>query len=291
MVTVGVCILPEFSWREARPRWEAAEQGGFAAAWTYDHLSWQPLRTGSWFSALPLLSAVSAVTTRIRLGALVLTPNFRHPVPLAKELITLDDLSAGRLNVGLGAGTETEDATVFGHALWSRAERTARFAEFITLLDTLLQGSVVTHGGRYYAAHQARMIPGCRQQPRAPFMVAAGGPRTLILAARLGDALVTAGPWGSDETTPSDQWLNGLAQQRDVVDRECRRQGRDPSTLRRVVFVPLGLRWAQSSVGAWEEFVGRLDDVGIDEVVIHWPRPWDRNLSGPTEAVLEYAAR
>ncbi len=288
---IGVCILPEFRWPDARPRWEAAEQGGFTTAWTYDHLSWRTLRDGPWFAALPLLTAAAMVTSRIRLGTLVISPSFRHPVPLAKELITLDDVSDGRLDAGIGAGADAEDARVLGTDPWPRAERTARFHEFVTLLDQLLREPAVTRGGRYYAANDARQIPGCVQQPRIPFTIAAAGPRALALAATLGEAWVTYGPWGSDGSTPPEEWLAGLAEQSATVDTACHAQGRDPATLRRIVLVPLDLRWAQSSIGAWEEFLGRVEQNGITDVVIHWPRPWDQQLRGAAEAVLEHAAQ
>ena len=107
-------ILPERSWAEARPRWEQAEALGFDHAWTYDHLTWRSFRDQPWFGALPTLTAAALVTERIRLGPLVASPNFRHPVPFAKELVTLDDISGGRLTLGIGAGGTGWDATVLG---------------------------------------------------------------------------------------------------------------------------------------------------------------------------------
>jgi alkanesulfonate monooxygenase SsuD/methylene tetrahydromethanopterin reductase-like flavin-dependent oxidoreductase (luciferase family) len=285
-----VCILPEFRWAEARPRWEAAEQGGFSCAWTYDHLSWTTLRDGPWFGALPLLTAAAGVTSSIRLGALVLSPSFRHPVPLAKELMTLDDVSDGRLDAGIGAGSDAEDARVLGTPPWPRAERTARFREFVALLDRLLREPAVTSSGHFYSALDARGIPGCVQQPRVPFTVAAAGPRGLAVAASYGQAWVTYGPWGSDGATPPEEWLAGLASQCATVDTACVAVGRSPSSLRRVVLVPLGLHWAQSSIDAWEDFLGRVAAIGIDDVVLHWPRPWDSVLPGAAETVLEHAA-
>lgn len=287
---IGVCILPEFRWTEARPRWEAAEQGGFTTAWTYDHLSWKTLRDGPWFGALPTLTAAACVTSRIRLGTLVISPSFRHPVPLAKELLTLDDVSDGRLDAGIGAGADAEDARVLGTPPWPRAERTARFGEFVELLDRLLREPAVTGSGRFYSALDARQIPCCVQQPRIPFTIAAAGPRALALAARFGEAWVTYGPWGSDGSTPPREWLAGVAKQCAVVDEACRNAGRDPATLRRIVLLPLDLGWAQSSVDAWEDFLGRATQTGVTDVVIHWPRPWDRQLPGAAETVLEHAA-
>ena len=92
---IGVLILPEFPWSTARNLWRHAEELGFDHAWTYDHLAWRSLRDSPWFAAIPTLTAAATATERIRLGTLVASPNYRHPVPFAKELITLDDVSAG----------------------------------------------------------------------------------------------------------------------------------------------------------------------------------------------------
>ncbi|NED66902.1 LLM class flavin-dependent oxidoreductase, partial [Streptomyces sp. SID10244] len=74
----GICILPEAPWRNTRPRWQRAEEMGFDHAWTYDHLVWGGLPDSQWFSCIPTLTAAAAVTSRIGLGAFVMSPNFRH---------------------------------------------------------------------------------------------------------------------------------------------------------------------------------------------------------------------
>src|SRR5207248_11679651 len=130
---LGVVILPEHPWSEAQHIWRRAEALGFEHAWTYDHLAWRTLRESPWFGAVPTLTAAAMATERMRLGPLVASPNFRHPVPLAKELVTLDDISGGRLMLGIGAGGEGWDATMLGQAAWSQRERADRFAEFVDL--------------------------------------------------------------------------------------------------------------------------------------------------------------
>ena len=167
-----------------RERWCAAEALGFDHVWTYDHLTWRMLRDGPWFGAIPTLTAAALATSRIRLGTLVASPNFRHPVPFAKELMTLDDIAAGRLTLGIGAGGLGWDATALGQQTWSAHERADRFEEFVTLLDQLLSQPATSHAGRYYSADEARALPGCVQQPRIPFAIAAAGPRGMRLAAR-----------------------------------------------------------------------------------------------------------
>src|SRR6266542_143397 len=134
----GVLILPDASWNVAVERWQSAERMGFDHAWTYDHLTWRSLRNDPWFAAMPTLVAAALATSRIRIGTLVASAMFRHPVTLAKELMTLDDISDGRVTAGIGAGGDGFDATALRAVAWSKRERTERFEEFVAMLDQLL---------------------------------------------------------------------------------------------------------------------------------------------------------
>ncbi|MGB5937318.1 MAG: LLM class flavin-dependent oxidoreductase, partial [Ornithinimicrobium sp.] len=98
----GVCILPEYPWGQAEPIWRRAEELGFDHAWTYDHLVWAGLPDAPWHSTVATLTAAAMVTERIRLGTLVASPNFRHPVTVRRDAVTLDDISSGRLLLGRG---------------------------------------------------------------------------------------------------------------------------------------------------------------------------------------------
>lgn len=121
---LSTVILPYRRWHEGgRSTWTRAEQLGFHTAYTYDHLSWRSFRDGPWFGAVPTLTAAASVTERLRLGTLVTSPNFRHPVTLAKELISLDDISGGRITLGIGAGGTGFDATALGQEPWTPRER------------------------------------------------------------------------------------------------------------------------------------------------------------------------
>ncbi|WP_153397916.1 LLM class flavin-dependent oxidoreductase, partial [Ornithinicoccus halotolerans] len=187
----GICILPEYPWSEAASLWRRAEAYGFDHAWTYDHLVWGGLPGAPWHSTVATLTAAATVTDRVRLGTFVASPNFRHPVTFMRDVVTLDDVSRGRLLLGLGAGGDL-DAGILGEQL-TRRQRTDRFAEFVGLLDRLLTEDHVNHRGEYYAAVDARTLPGCVQRPRVPFVMAANGPRALRLAARHGQGWVTTG--------------------------------------------------------------------------------------------------
>ena len=270
---LGVVVLPELRWgADGRRTWERVEELGFAHAWTYDHLAWRTLRDEPWFGALPVLAAAAAVTTRIRLGTLVASPNFRHPVPFARELLALDDLSAGRFTLGIGAGGEGWDAAMLGHEPWSRAERTARFEEFVTLTDRLLTEPDVTFRGRYYAAVEARSAPGCVQRPRLPFAIAAGGPRGMALAARHGAAWVTTGDRTSGEAVDPVTGAAEVRRQGTQLDEACTAIGRDPATLDRIVLSGTPLDPGLGSVDQFEDTIGHYAAAGATDFVVHGPR-------------------
>jgi alkanesulfonate monooxygenase SsuD/methylene tetrahydromethanopterin reductase-like flavin-dependent oxidoreductase (luciferase family) len=281
---VGVVVLPEHSWQEAQRLFRRVEDLGFAHAWTYDHMAWRTLRDGAWHAAVPLLSAVAATTSRIRLGTLVASPNFRHPVTLAKELMTLDHISAGRVTLGIGAGSKTYDATVLGQPPWSLAERTARFAEFVDLLDRLLTSPATTFAGRFYSAHEARMIPGCVQRPRVPFAVAATGPRGMAVVARYAQTWVTTG----DVARPPEEHFEGLPRLVDAMVGACESAGRDPATLDRLVLTGSHGPTSLGSVAQFEDAVARYRALGFTDVVVPYPRPSEPYAGDP--AVLEEIA-
>ncbi|MFI8910768.1 LLM class flavin-dependent oxidoreductase [Streptomyces sp. NPDC053513] len=272
---LSTVILPIHRWSEGQKVWRRAEDLGFHAAYTYDHLSWRSFRDGPWFGALPTLTAAATATERLRLGTLVTSPNFRHPVTLAKELITLDDVSDGRVTLGIGAGGNGFDATVLGQEAWTPKERADRFGEFVALLDRLLTEDAVTERGTFYSADEARNVPGCVQRPRLPFAVAATGPRGLRLAARHGQAWVTTGdPKLYEEGTP-EQSVAALRGQVEKLAKACAETGRDVAALDKVLltgFTPDRGRPLES-VDAFVDFAGRHRELGFTELVIHWPIP------------------
>jgi alkanesulfonate monooxygenase SsuD/methylene tetrahydromethanopterin reductase-like flavin-dependent oxidoreductase (luciferase family) len=274
----GVVCLPTDPWPTWRRRAEHLEDLGYDHLWTYDHLSWRHHVDGPWHAPIPLLTATAAVTSRIRLGTLVSSPNFRHPVTLAKEAMTLDEISAGRLTLGIGSGGTGFDARTLGGEPWSTAERGQRFAEFLYLLDRLLRDPSTTWSGRYYAAHEARMIPGSVQRPRVPLAVAAAGPRALALVARYGDAWVTFGDPTAAEPTP-EHTARVVREQLARLEDECGRIGRDPAEIDRIFLSGNTPERPLSGVDAFGEFATRYRDLGITDLVVHHPRdddpPWN----------------
>jgi alkanesulfonate monooxygenase SsuD/methylene tetrahydromethanopterin reductase-like flavin-dependent oxidoreductase (luciferase family) len=265
-------ILPEHRWREARGMWRRAEELGFEHAWTYDHLAWRELRDSTWFGAIPTLTAAALATERIRLGPLVASPNFRHPVSFAKELISLDDIAGGRLTLGIGSGGVGWDAAVLGNERWSARERADRFAEFVELTDRLLREPETSYDGRFYSADGARTYPGCVQRPRVPFAVAATGPRAMALAAQHGDTWVTTGDYG-ESRLPSLEGAAVVRAQIDMLEAACTRVGRDPASISRLVLAGIRLDSGLASADAFAETTGRYAEAGVTDFVVHWPRP------------------
>jgi alkanesulfonate monooxygenase SsuD/methylene tetrahydromethanopterin reductase-like flavin-dependent oxidoreductase (luciferase family) len=274
-VRLGVCILPELRWAEQWRLWQRAEELGFDHAWTYDHLAWRSLRDEPWFGAIPTLTAAALATSRIRLGSLVASPNYRHPVPFAKELLTLDDVSGGRLTLGIGAGGEGWDATVLGQKPWSPQERADRFAEFVELLDLLLRQPETTFDGRWYSADGARTYPGCVQRPRTPFAIAAAGPRGMHLAATFAETWVTTGDRSGPEPLDAVEGAAVVAGQIRRLEEACHLVGRDPSSIERLVLTGPELDAGLQSEDAFAETSGRYADAGVTDLVVHWPRPTD----------------
>ncbi|GLW54194.1 luciferase [Kitasatospora phosalacinea] len=266
-------ILPIHRWSEGQQVWRRAEELGFHAAYTYDHLSWRSFRDEPWFGSVPTLTAAACATERIRLGTLVTSPNFRHPVTLAKELITLDDVSGGRLTLGIGAGGVGFDATALGQEAWSAKERAARFGEFVGLLDELLREDATTREGQYYSAVEARNIPGCVQVPRVPFYVAATGPRGLRLAAEHGQGWVTYGDPRGPADVPVEQAPEVIARQLGKLAAACEAAGRDVGELEKVLLQGSTAEKPLQSVDAFVDWAGRYRELGITELVVHWPVP------------------
>ena len=269
---VGLVILPSDRWKEARRQWEWADAAGFSTAWTYDHVRWGGMPDGPWHAAVPVLAAAAAVTHRIRLGTLVATPNFRHPVTLARDVLALDDVSDGRFDLGVGPGSEGPDATALGQVPWSVTERMERFGEFLQILRPILDGDAATRTtitGRHYASAEAPSTPGALQTP-FPLTVAAGGRHGLGLAAEHGQQWVTIGPTGPGPRT-QERVLRAVRQQVALLEIACGEYGRDPSTLRKILlWTPV--ETVITSLDQFDELAAPYEDLGFDQLVMHHPQ-------------------
>lgn len=285
----GIVILPQFDWPEAAHHWRAAEDYGFDHAWTYDHLAWRSLAGERWHATVPTLTAAAMVTERIGLGTFVAHPNYRHPVPFAKDVATLDQISGGRVLLGVGSGGTGFDAAVLGQAPLTPRQRADRYDEFVRRLDTLLRfeepgSGGISFDGDWFTAVGARMVGAPAQRPRTPLHLAANGPRGLALVAELADGWITTG--GDDDGT--DAWWGQVATLSARLDDACDAAGRPREGLARTLSFDSEARTSLASVDAFEDAVGRARELGFTDVVAHWPRP--QGIYAAEERVLDEVA-
>jgi len=287
----GLTILPEHRWAQAAPLWRRAEELGFDHAWTYDHLSWQSLADQPWHATIPTLTAAAAVTSTIRLGTFVASPNFRHPVPFAKDLATVDDIAAGRFLLGVGSGGTGFDAYVLGQPQLTPRQRQDRFVEFVRGLDQLLRFEApgsggVSFSGDWFTAVRARMVGEPAQAPRMPFIIAANGPQGLQLVAEIGDGWTTLGR----ESETLDAWWRSVAELSLRLDDTLASAGRSLDSIERHLSLDASPRYALESVDSWEDAVGRAAEFGFTDVIAHWPRA-EGVYSGSEDVLIEVASR
>jgi alkanesulfonate monooxygenase SsuD/methylene tetrahydromethanopterin reductase-like flavin-dependent oxidoreductase (luciferase family) len=285
----GIVILPQDPWPVARRKWQSAEGLGFDHAWTYDHLSWRSLVEQPWGATIPTLTAAAAATETIKLGTFVSSPNFRHPVPFAKEIATVDEIAGGRFLLGVGSGGTGFDAFVLGQAQLSPRDRHDRYVEFVELLDQLLRfesdPAGISFSGDWYTAADARMVGVPAQSPRVPFVLAANGPKGLALVSKHGQGWVTTGPEG----VTGEEWWTAIAGLSGKLDDAMDKAGRNPKSIDRYLSLDSAGQYSLESVGAFDDFAGRAGELGFTDVISHWPRA-EGIYAGSEDVLYEVAA-
>jgi probable F420-dependent oxidoreductase len=240
---VGV-QLPEVErearWPELLDMTRAIEDLGYDSVWLGEHLLYRwpdrPAR-GPW-EAWSMLAAIAAVTSRIEFGPLVACTAFHNPAVLAKQASTIDEISGGRLILGLGAGWNETEFRAFGIPFDHRVDR---FEEAFTIIRTLLQDGAIDFDGRYHQARDCELLPRGPRPTGPPLMIGSNGPRMLRIATPHVQAWNS---WFADiDNSPA-----GVAALRDVVDEACRDVGRDPSEIERTVAVLVALPGATGRI-------------------------------------------
>lgn len=267
-VRFGILIPQDAPFDELATRWRRAEDLGFDAAYVADHTGDYRNLNGYWLDGWTTLAHVAAATERIRVGTLVANPLLRHPAQLARQAAAVDRLSGGRLELGIGTGIAGFDHDAVGERYWSPGERTARFAEYVAVVDGVLRSPSRTfhYDGRYVRSSGVALNPAPVQRPRPPITVGGQSPTVLRVAARHADCWNTHGPYGRS----LDEILDITAAQNQRLDELCREVGRNPAAVRRslLLFDALDAWTAPDQLG---KVVSRFGDVGMHEFVIFWP--------------------
>jgi alkanesulfonate monooxygenase SsuD/methylene tetrahydromethanopterin reductase-like flavin-dependent oxidoreductase (luciferase family) len=212
-----------FSFEQMLARARLCEALGITSFWLYDHLYTPGLPGFDALEGWTLATALLAQTSSIRVGHLVVNNNLRHPALLAKMATTLDVVSGGRLDLGIGSGSYEAEHLEGGFPWGSLRERSERLAEGLEIVTRMFAEEKTTFEGQYFQVRDVPNLPRPVQKPRPPIHVGGIGPRyTLPLAARYADV------WN----VPT-YGLGGWESAGKALDAECEKVGRDPATLRR----------------------------------------------------------
>jgi alkanesulfonate monooxygenase SsuD/methylene tetrahydromethanopterin reductase-like flavin-dependent oxidoreductase (luciferase family) len=216
-------VEPRFAWERTVAIAQAAESAGFESLWLYDHFQVDPPpEEAIVFEPFVELSALATLTRRARLGHLVLAAAYRPAALTAKMISTLDVISGGRAELGIGAGWKQDEWLAYGYGFPEAPVRLAILRDHLEIISRMLAPGRATYQGEYAHVVDAIHEPKGLQAPRLPIMVGGNGPKvTWRLAARFADEL------NLDALTPA-----AVARALPVIRERCEEIGRDPSSLR-----------------------------------------------------------
>jgi F420-dependent oxidoreductase-like protein len=256
-------------WDGLLAMWRLADEiEVFESGWVFDHF--EPIygdRSQPCLEGWTSIAALAQATERLRVGVLVTGTPYRHPAVLANMAATVDAISNGRLELGLGAGWFVPEHERFGLPFPPPGERVGRFREAVEIVDSLLRHEATTFEGRYYRLTEASVRPAPLQKPRPPLTLGAHRPRMLRICAEYADS------WNSFGT------VEEMRERNELLDQACAAVGREPREIRRSFYgwasqmEAQGLPDPWQSTAAFEDVVGRYLAVGIEEFVIDQPRP------------------
>ena len=250
---------PTTAWRRTAAVAQQADRLGFESIWLFDHFHTIPRPTDEiTFESFTSLSALAAMTTRVRLGHIVICTAFRNPALTAKMIATMDTISDGRMELGIGAGWKRDEWLAYGYGFPETRERLARLGDDLEVISAMLAGDKHEHAsfkGEYTSVRNAINVPKPIQQPRVPIMVGGNGPNvTWRLAARLADEL------NVDGLTPKE-----VREALPTIRARCEEVDRDPATLAISVHI-----WTETlSIPGQRrvDLLGAYGEVGVDRVM------------------------
>jgi F420-dependent oxidoreductase-like protein len=245
------------SWPELLARTRETEALGFDGLFLVDHFYGLFDVMDPTHETYTMLAALAPFTQSLRLGVLVCGNTYRNPAFLLKQAVTVDHISGGRVDFGVGAGWTEREHEAYGWPFPSARERVDRFAEALEIWDRLQQEERTTYEGQHYQIVDAPFEPKPLQRPRMPVLIGGSGPRMLRLAARHADIWNAVG-------TPDE---GGALNQR--LDAACAAEGRDPASLVRTVSPRINLL---ESVSAFVDGVAGYRAAGFRDIYVPWPR-------------------
>ncbi len=250
---------PLDAWRRTTDVAKEADRLGFESIWLFDHFHTVPRPTDEiTFESFTTLSALAALTSRVRLGHVVICTAFRNPALTAKMISTMDSISGGRMELGIGAGWKRDEWLAYGYGFPETKERLAALGDHLEVITRMLAGDKHEHAtfeGRYATVRDAINVPKPIQKPRVPIMVGGNGPNvTWRLAARHADEL------NVDGMSPAD-----VSEALPVIRSRCEEIDRDPASLRVSVHL-----WQGNVAAPGQARVDQLAgyrEVGVDRVI------------------------
>ncbi|HEX3646870.1 MAG TPA: LLM class F420-dependent oxidoreductase [Pseudonocardiaceae bacterium] len=262
------------TWSDMLAVWREADQIElYESGWTFDHF--YPIRgdfNGPCLEGWVTLTALAQATQRVRLGNLVSGIHYRHPALLANMAATLDIISGGRLEIGIGAGWNELESGAYGMELGTPAERSDRFEEACQVLLGLLTQETTTFEGKYYQLSDARCEPKPVQAPHPPICIGGGGEkRTLRTTARY------AQHWNFAGGTPDE-----FAHKRDVLHAHCADIGRDPAE----ITLSSHVRLDDDGPSKVADTAAALGEQGLDLAIVILPVPLDPSVLAPVADAL-----
>ncbi|MET3961335.1 alkanesulfonate monooxygenase SsuD/methylene tetrahydromethanopterin reductase-like flavin-dependent oxidoreductase (luciferase family) [Marmoricola sp. OAE513] len=265
-VRIDAVMWPDSSWPTLRQEWLDAERLGIQRGWLYDHLalSGRP----AFHDAYVSLSAAAEATSTIGLGTMVTAPNFRHPATTAKAALALHEISAGRFVLGLGAGGAGVDSDAIAEPGLARADRTARFAEFVGTTSRLLKEQRVDIEGRFFAARNLDLGGGAGACPGVA--VAGTGRKGMELAARHASMWITQDVV-QDPRVGAPTAYEEVSRQVVILDEVLAASGRG-TTVARLVVLGYGGEQPLASLESFRDCIGRYAALGFETIAVLWPR-------------------
>jgi alkanesulfonate monooxygenase SsuD/methylene tetrahydromethanopterin reductase-like flavin-dependent oxidoreductase (luciferase family) len=256
------------------------ESIGLDNAWVIDQFGIDELPEAPLLEAWTTVAALARDSRHIRIGALVTNVAMRNPGVLAKSILSVDQISGGRVEAAVGGGFYPAEHAALGIDFLDGPGRSDRLREAVEVLDAALRGGIVNHRGTHFTLSDATFRPFPTQTPRPPLWVAAQAKRSLRVAARHADAVVTLGAQdrGIDESLPA--FRARMAR----LDAICAEEGRDPASLRRCYFAGWADEPIFASTDAAADVIGRYVEAGATDITFYLHNPADPLFDGLVDA-------